>query len=125
MSEIRDEVTGLGDRPIVPPAPSPQGDGHPGDAPRDLLTRLGAAHKELVEAVHRQWDGKYALKLSIPARPDHDSDLIIGSALREARVALEQLRADFDQLLANHDALAVKLLAAEARARVPHAGEPT
>jgi hypothetical protein len=33
MSEPRDEVTGLGDRPMPPPAPSPQGDGHPGSEP--------------------------------------------------------------------------------------------
>lgn len=49
-----------------------------------LLTMLGVAHKELCEAVQRQWDGGHALRLSMPARPDHDSDLIIGQALRAA-----------------------------------------
>lgn len=55
-----------------------------------LVTMLEAAHAELVACVQRQWAGKHALALSIPARPEHDSDLIIGAALRDALAFLRQ-----------------------------------
>lgn len=43
------------------------------------------AEQELADAVLRQWDGKTALNMSIPARPDRDSDLIIADAMAKAR----------------------------------------
>jgi hypothetical protein len=55
----------------------------------DLRARLERAHRELCEAVKRQWDGKPAFKLSIPARPDEDSDLVIGSAITDALAFLQ------------------------------------
>lgn len=54
--------------------------------------KLKAAHKELCEAVQRQWNREPALKLSIPARPDHDTDLVIGEALMEADAILAHLQ---------------------------------
>lgn len=43
------------------------------------------AEQELADAVLRQWNGKTALNMSIPARPDRDSDLIIADAMAKAR----------------------------------------
>lgn len=56
----------------------------------ELIAQLDAAHDELVAAVRRQWDGAPAFKLSIPAQPDRDTDLLIGAALRAARAALQR-----------------------------------
>lgn len=50
-----------------------------------LLAAMDRAYTEIGKATQRQWDGQTALNISIPARPDHDSDLIIANALREAR----------------------------------------
>src|SRR5688572_17841697 len=62
----------------------------PGGAGEALAKKLQRAHDELSDAVDRQWHGYAALRLSIPARPDHDTDLIIGSALREAIALLTE-----------------------------------
>lgn len=51
---------------------------------------LERAHVEMCEAVKRQWEGKHALKISIPVRLDHDSDVIVCGAISEA---LDVLRA--------------------------------
>lgn len=58
------------------------------EAAAGLTAQIDAAHDELTAAVKRQWDGAPAFKFSIPARPDHDTDLLIGAALRAARKAL-------------------------------------
>lgn len=59
-----------------------------------LAERLRRAQKELCEGVARQWNGGAALKISIPARPEHDSDLLIGEALRSAEAELDSLRTE-------------------------------
>lgn len=53
-----------------------------------LREKLERAHVELCNAVARQFHGDAALKMSIPARLDHDTDLVIGGALLEALAAL-------------------------------------
>lgn len=68
-----------------------------------LIERLKAAHKELCDGVDRQWHGGAALKMSIPARPDHDSDLLIGAAIREAEVMLADLQRRLDESLSVSD----------------------
>lgn len=61
-------------------------------AGKELIDRLEAAHQELCDAVERQWNGEAALKMSIPARLDHDTDLIIGTAITDAINALKEPR---------------------------------
>lgn len=50
----------------------------------EVLERLGRAHEEVSNSVARQWDGKTALNISIPARPGHDTDMIVCGAIRDA-----------------------------------------
>jgi hypothetical protein len=56
-----------------------------------IKTRLEAARTELSALCHgKRW------QMTIPARPDDDSDLVIGAALRDLRTLLtevERLRA--------------------------------
>jgi len=58
------------------------------------LAKIDAAWDELSDAVKRQWGGEHALKISIPAREDRDSDLVIMAGLKAARDALKALRGD-------------------------------
>jgi hypothetical protein len=60
-----------------------RGDAFP-SARETLITELKAAEQELIAAVARQWHGGAAFKMSIPAQPDRDSDLIISGALAKA-----------------------------------------
>ncbi len=59
--------------------------------PIRIVERLTAAHKEMSDAVSRQWHRETALKISIPARPSHDSDMIVCGAIREAESVIEGL----------------------------------
>ncbi len=76
----------------------------------EVVEQIDIAYKELCDAIQRQWDGGTALKISIPARPNHDSDLIIGSALRKAKEALTTI-------IANRDALAQRVKELEGAVR--------
>ena len=61
----------------------------------DVFAKIRAAQKvvnELTDGV-RQWT------LSIPARTDHDPDIVIGDALEAARAELAALTADKANLL--------------------------
>ncbi len=62
----------------------------------EIVGAIDEAHKELCAATKRQWDGRTALKISIQGAT-HDSDLIIGTALREAKQAITALAAERDQ----------------------------
>ncbi len=63
----------------------------------DLIERIDKAHIEMCDAVNRQWNGKKAaLNLSIPARENHDTDLIVCGALRAAKREILRLRGDDD-----------------------------
>lgn len=61
---------------------------------RTLLTReevikqLQQADTELGAAIKRHFDGEWAFKCSIPARPEHDTDLILSRAISNALAAL-------------------------------------
>lgn len=59
---------------------APEGGAPAPGEPSPLLAKLEAAHRMVVDLSkgRRDWT------MSIPARPDHDPDLIIGAALREA-----------------------------------------
>ncbi len=65
--------------------------------PIRIVERLTAAHKEMSDAVSRQWHRETALKISIPARPSHDSDMIICGAIREAESVIEGLYDALDE----------------------------
>ena len=56
-----------------------------------LIKKLDKAHKEIAAAAKRQWEGRPALNMSIPARPEQDSDLLISDALRSAREFIQNL----------------------------------
>lgn len=67
--------------------------------PIQTVERLVAAHKEVSDAVVRQWNGQAALKISIPARPEHDSDLIICGAIRQAETVIAELYEALEELV--------------------------
>ncbi len=67
--------------------------------PIHIIGRLTAAHKEMCDAVNRQWQRGTALKISIPARPDNDSDLIVCGAIREAKSVIEELCEALESML--------------------------
>lgn len=54
-----------------------------------LIVKLREAQAALSAAIDRQYNREPALKISIPAQPDRDTDLIIGAALREAIATLQ------------------------------------
>jgi hypothetical protein len=58
---------------------------------KSIVQKLNLAHKEMSEAINRQWRGQTPLKISIPARPDWDTDLIVCGAIREANSAIQDL----------------------------------
>ena len=53
-----------------------------------LIEKLETAHAAVSAAVQRQWDGGHALEMSIPARLDSDTDLILADAIQAAITAL-------------------------------------
>lgn len=55
----------------------------------EVLALIERAHKELSASVKRQWSGKAAFRLTIPAKPEEDSDLVISGALIAAREWIE------------------------------------
>lgn len=57
----------------------------------DLIARLKQAQAALSEAITRQWAGGHALRVSIPAQPDHDTDVVIGDALHRAIACIEAI----------------------------------
>ena len=54
----------------------------------DVLQMIRRAEKVLDELC----EGKREWTMSVPARPDHDPDLIVGEALYRARLEIERLR---------------------------------
>lgn len=54
--------------------------------------KIGLALLELRAAFDRQQNREPAFKISIPARPDYDTDLVITNALIAAHKALDDLR---------------------------------
>jgi hypothetical protein len=50
----------------------------------ELIAQLEAAHDEVSRICKERWAGHHGWRTSIPARPDYDSDLVIGGALRAA-----------------------------------------
>ena len=66
------------------------------DETQALIDRLAHAGEEMSAAAKRQWDGNPALKISIPARPDYDTDLIVRGALGDAAAALTTLARDLE-----------------------------
>ena len=66
-----------------------------------VLAEIDAAYNEVSAAVQRQFDGKTPLNISIPARPERDSDLIITRALRHAATAIKATATPFPLPAAN------------------------
>lgn len=87
LYRIADELDAL----LTPSTPTPTPETVNRSAVIELLKR---ADKEIGDAVQRQWNGGHALQMSIPARPDRDSDLIIAGALQAAIKALESTPTD-------------------------------
>lgn len=59
--------------------------------PEQMIEKLNGAHKAMTDAVARQWRGDVALQMSIPARPDHDTDFLVCDPIREVMAALRAL----------------------------------
>lgn len=68
-----------------------------------IAAACDTAHRILVEAVNRQWDGRPAFHISIPANPTHDTDIIISEALTEAAARLREQEQRLKELGASHD----------------------
>lgn len=71
------------------------------DLPRPTIAqcreKILRARVEFEQAIQRQWNGEPALRMSIPARPDHDSDLVISDAFTAALQAIDDLLAAAEQ----------------------------
>ena len=62
----------------------------------DVLVALDKAHKEMCDAAKRQWDGKHALQMSIPADERHDTDVIVCDVLMDAKNEITRLRGQLE-----------------------------
>jgi hypothetical protein len=70
----------------------------------DVLEQIEKA-REMVSALckPRGSEGSREWVMSIPARPDHDPDIVIASALGAARHEIENLRAVINQMRCRMD----------------------
>ena len=67
------------------------------------LAKIEAAQAEVSRICKERWGGGHGWRTSIPARPDYDTDLIIGAALRSAAAALRAELRDSNATLPSND----------------------